>query len=347
MIREAIDAAVAGRSLTMDEASSVMREIMGGEATPAQLGAFLTALRLKGETTEEIAGMATVMREMALRVDVDGPLIDTVGTGGDGKNTFNISTATAFVAAAAGLKVAKHGNRAASGSCGSADVLEALGVKIELPPEDVARCINEAGLGFMFAPAFHPAMRHAAPVRREIGIRTVFNILGPLTNPAGAQSQLLGVALAELGEKMAQVLLLLGAHHALIVHGEGGLDEISLAGDTSVWEVKGGAVKNWTLRVDDTGLPKTSIDAIRGGTKEENADTMRRVLAGETGAVRDVVLVNSAGVLLAGELVDDIRQGVQRSAELIDNGSALGKLDHLVELSQSLGAKRLDQGPRG
>ncbi|MCI0865773.1 MAG: anthranilate phosphoribosyltransferase, partial [Chloroflexi bacterium] len=331
-------AAVAGRSLTMDEASSVMREIMGGEATPAQLGAFLTALRLKGETTEEIAGMATVMREMALRVDVDGPLIDTVGTGGDGKNTFNISTATAFVAAAAGLKVAKHGNRAASGSCGSADVLEALGVKIELPPEDVARCINEAGLGFMFAPAFHPAMRHAAPVRREIGIRTVFNILGPLTNPAGAQSQLLGVALAELGEKMAQVLLLLGAHHALIVHGEGGLDEISLAGDTSVWEVKGGAVKNWTLRVDDTGLPRTSIDAIRGGTKEENADTMRRVLAGETGAVRDVVLVNSAGVLLAGELVDDIRQGVQRSAELIDNGSALGKLDHLVELSQSLGA---------
>ncbi len=338
MIREAIDAVVAGRSLTIDEASSVMREIMDGEATAAQLGAFLTALRLKGESTEEIAGMATVMREMALRVDVDGPLIDTVGTGGDGKNTFNISTATAFVAAAAGLKVAKHGNRAASGSCGSADVLEALGVKIELPPEDVARCINEAGLGFMFAPAFHPAMRHAAPVRREIGIRTVFNILGPLTNPAGAQSQLLGVAFAELGETMAQVLLLLGAHHALIVHGDGGLDEISLAGDTSVWEVKGGAVKNWTLRVDDTGLPRTSIDAIRGGTKEENADTMRRVFRGETGAVRDVVLVNSAGVLLAGELVDDIRQGVQRSAELIDNGSALGKLDHLVELSQRLGA---------
>ena len=338
MIREAIAAAVAGRSLTMDEASSVMREIMDGEATPAQLAAFLTALRLKGETTEEIAGMATVMREMALRVEVDGPLIDTVGTGGDGKNTFNISTATAFVAAAAGLKVAKHGNRAASGSCGSADVLEALGVKIELPPEGVARCINEVGLGFMFAPAFHPAMRHAAPVRREIGIRTVFNILGPLTNPAGAQSQLLGVAFAELGETMAQVLLLLGAHHALIVHGEGGLDEISLAGDTSVWEVKGASVKNWTLRVDDTGLPRTSIDAIKGGTKEENADTMRRVLRGEAGAVRDVVLVNSAGVLLAGEVVDDIRQGVQRSAELIDNGSALGKLEHFVELSQSLGA---------
>ena len=338
MIREAIDATVAGRSLTMDEASSVMREIMDGEATQAQLGAFLTALRLKGETTEEIAGMATVMREMALRVNVDGPLIDTVGTGGDGKNTFNISTATAFVAAAAGLKVAKHGNRAASGSCGSADVLEALGVKIELPPEGVARCIDEIGLGFMFAPAFHPAMRYAAPVRREIGIRTVFNILGPLTNPAGAQSQLLGVAFAELGETMAQVLRLLGAHHALIVHGEGGLDEISLAGDTSVWEVKGGAVKNWTLHVGDTGLPSTSIDAIKGGTKEENADTMRRVFRGETGAVRDVVLVNSAGVLLAGEMVDDIRQGIQRSAELIDNGSALGKLDHLVDLSQRLGA---------
>ena len=198
-IREAIDQVVSGRSLSMEDASAVMRQIMEGEATPAQLGSFLTGLRIKGETAQEIAGMAAVMREFALRVEVAGPLIDTVGTGGDGQNTFNISTATAFVAAAAGLKVAKHGNRAASGTCGSADVLEALGVKIDLPPEGVARCIEEVGVGFMFAPVFHPAMRHAAPVRREIGIRTVFNILGPLTNPAGAQTQLLGGRLPRTG----------------------------------------------------------------------------------------------------------------------------------------------------
>ena len=236
MIRESIDTVVSGQSLSMEDASLVMREIMEGEATPAQLGAFLTALALKGETTQEIAGMAKVMREMALHVKVDGELIDTVGTGGDGKNTFNISTATAFVAAGAGLKVAKHGNRAASGSCGSADVLEALGVQIELSPEAVAQCVNEVGVGFMFAPAFHPAMRYAGPVRREIGIRTVFNILGPLTNPAGAQTQLLGVAFPELGGIMAEVLGFLGSHHAMIVHGHGGLDEISLSGDTSVWD---------------------------------------------------------------------------------------------------------------
>ena len=231
-VREAITAVVDGHSLSREDAASAMRQIMGGEATPAQLGAFLTGLRIKGETTQEIAGMASVMREFALKVEVDGPLIDTVGTGGDGQNTFNISTATAFVAAAAGLKVAKHGNRAASGTCGSADVLEALGVRIELSPEGVARCIEEAGVGFMFAPVFHPAMRHAGPVRREIGIRTVFNILGPLTNPAGAQTQLLGVAFPELGETMAEVLGILGSHRAMIVHGHGGLDELSLSGDS-------------------------------------------------------------------------------------------------------------------
>ena len=200
-IRQAIAAVVSGESLNMEDASAVMHQIMAGEAAPAQLGAFLTALHIKGETPEEIAGMARVMREKALPVNVAGPLIDTCGTGGDGKNTFNISTAAAFVAAGAGLKVAKHGNRAASGSCGSADVLEALGVKIDLPPQGVEQCIEQVGLGFMFAPVFHPAMRHAAPVRREIGIHTVFNILGPLTNPAGVQSQLLGISRAELGRK--------------------------------------------------------------------------------------------------------------------------------------------------
>ena len=337
MIRESINTVVSGQSLTMEEASSVMREIMEGEATPAQLGAFLTALALKGETTQEIAGMARVMREMALRVDVDGELVDTVGTGGDGKNTFNISTATAFIAAGAGLKVAKHGNRAASGSCGSADVLEALGVQIELSPEAVARCINEVGVGFMFAPAFHPAMRHAGPVRREIGIRTVFNILGPLTNPAGAQTQLLGVAFPELGGIMAEVLGLLGSHHAMIVHGAGGLDEISLSGDTSIWEVRGGQVEEWTLRVEDTGLPKTPIEAIRGGSKEENAATMRRLFQGEQGPVRNMVLLNSAGVLMVGDKTETIRQGVEMSAGIIDSGAALAKLDQMVEVTQRLG----------
>ena len=337
MIRESIDTVVSGQSLSMEDASLVMREIMEGEATPAQLGAFLTALALKGETTQEIAGMAKVMREMALQVKVDGELIDTVGTGGDGKNTFNISTATAFVAAGAGLKVAKHGNRAASGSCGSADVLEALGVQIELSPEAVAQCVNEVGVGFMFAPAFHPAMRYAGPVRQEIGIRTVFNILGPLTNPAGAQTQLLGVAFPELGGIMAEVLGFLGSHHAMIVHGHGGLDEISLSGDTSVWEVRGGEVEEWTLHVEDTGLPETPIEAIRGGTKEENAATMRRLFQGEQGPVRDMVLLNSAGVLMVGDNAESIRKGVEMSAGIIDSGAALAKLDQMIEVTQRLG----------
>ena len=334
MIREAIDAVVSGRSLSMEESAGVTREIMEGDATPSQLGAFLTALRMKGESVQEIAGMASVMREKVLNVNVDGPVVDSVGTGGDGKNTFNISTAAAFVAAGAGLKVAKHGNRAASGTCGAADVLEALGVNIELSPEGVERCIREAGIGFMFAPAFHPAMRHAAPVRREIGFRTVFNILGPLTNPAGAQSLLLGVASPELGETMAQVLLLLGARHALVVHGDGGLDEISPAGDTEVWEVVDQKVRRWTVRVEDTGLPRSSVEAIAGGSKEDNAATMRRIFQGEQGPVRDVVLLNSAGVLLAGDLVETISEGVQRAAQVVDSGAALAKLDALVEVSQ-------------
>ena len=337
MIREAIEAVVSGGSLSMDDATTVMREIMEGEATPAQLGAFLTALRLKGETVPEIAGFATVMREKALKVKVDGPLVDTVGTGGDGNNTFNISTATAFVAAGAGLKVAKHGGRAASGSCGSADVLEALGVKIDLPPEGVERCINETGIGFMFAPVFHPAMRHAAPVRRELGIRTVFNILGPLTNPAGAQSLLLGVAHPELGQKVAEVMRLLETHHCVIVHGEGGLDEITLSGDTVIWEVKDGELWTWTLSLEETGLSRRSVEDIRGGTKEENAATMRRVFQGEPGPIRDIVLVNSAAVLQVGDLVPSVRQGVELAAEIIDGGAALEKLDGLIELSQRLG----------
>jgi len=333
-IREAIDIVVTGNDLSLDDAASVMRQIMSGEATPAQLGSFLTALRLKGETNEEIAGMATVMREFSLRVKVDGMVVDSVGTGGDGLNTFNISTAAAFIAAGAGLKVAKHGNRAASGTCGSADVLEELGVQIELTPEGVERCIHEAGIGFMFAQAFHPSMRHAGPVRREIGIRTVFNILGPLTNPAGAQSMLVGVAFPELGEKMASVLKLLDTHHSIIVHGDGGLDEMTLSGDTAVCEVAGGKVSNWILSVADTGLPVTPIEAIRGGDKTANAATMRALLSGEGGPVRDYVLLNSAGVLLVGDLVANIRDGVQLAAQTIDSGAAKACMEAMIEASQ-------------
>ena len=318
----------------MDDAASVMRQIMSGEATPAHLGSLLTALRLKGETNEEIAGMAIIMREFSLRVNVDDMAVDSVGTGGDGLNTFNISTAAAFVAAGAGLKVAKHGNRAASGTCGSADVLEELGVKIELSPEGVERCISESGIGFMFAQAFHPSMRHAGPVRREIGIRTVFNILGPLTNPAGAQSMLVGVAFPNLGEKMASVLNLLDTHHSIVVHGDGGLDEMTLAGNTAVWEVAGGKVSNWTLSVADTGLPITPIEAVRGGDKAANAATMRALLRGEGGPVRDYVLLNGAGVLLAGDLVTNIRDGVQLAAQTIDSGAAKACMESMIEASR-------------
>jgi anthranilate phosphoribosyltransferase len=337
MIREAIASVASGRSLRLEDAAAAMQQIMEGEATPSQLGAFLTALHIKGETPEEIAGMARVMREKALKVNVAGPLIDTCGTGGDGKNSFNISTAAAFVAAGAGLKVAKHGNRAASGSCGSADVLEALGVKIDLPPEGVEQCINDVGIGFMFAPVFHPAMRHAAPVRREIGIRTVFNILGPLTNPAGVQSQLLGVPYTGLGDKMAEVLKLLGIHHAIIVHGDDGLDELTLTGKSTIWEVLDGVIHSWTLPVERAGLPRASLEDIRGGAKEENAAIMRRVFQGEKGPIRDAVLLNSGAVLLAGDKTNAVRQGMKMAAEVIDSCEALRKLDALVELSQALG----------
>ena len=337
MIREAIDLVVAGKSLSSEQATAVMQEIMEGEATPAQLGAFLTALRLKGETVREIAAMAAVMREKALPVPVEGRLLDVVGTGGDGKNTFNISTAVAFVAAAAGVKVAKHGNRAASGTCGAADVLEALGVKIDLSPEGVAACINRVGMGFMFAPAFHPSMRYAAPVRREIGIPTVFNILGPLTNPARAQCMLLGVAAPRLGEQLAEALRLLEIHRALVVHGEDGMDEITLCGATTVWEVRDGTVRHWTIDVADIGLPLASIEDLRSGTATENAATMRRLFQGEPGPIRDAVLLNGGAALMAGDRAETLRQGIALATQAIDSGGALACLEALAELSQGLG----------
>ena len=336
MIREAIDGLVSGSSLSMEEASTTMREIMEGEVTPAQLGAFLTALRVKGETPEEIAGMATIMREKSLKVHVDGTLVDTCGTGGDGKGSFNISTAASFVAAASGLKVAKHGNRAASGSCGSADVLEELGVKIDLGPEGVKRCIEEVGMGFMFAPTFHPAMRHAAPVRREIGIRTVFNLMGPLTNPAGAQCQLAGVPDVSLGDKLADVLKLLGSQHSLVVHGEDGLDELTLGARTRVWEVHNDVVHSYTISPDELDLPWVPLEDIKGGDQAENALILRRLFQGERGPIRDVVLLNSAAILMVGGKAQDLKDGIGLASEAIDSGEAFRRMEALVELSSSL-----------
>jgi len=336
MIREAVSALVSGRSLTMEEAASVMEEIMQGEVTPAQFGAFVTALRLKGETVDEIIGLAKTMRAKAIPVAVDGVVVDTCGTGGDGSHTFNISTTAAFVAAGGGLKVAKHGNRAMSSQCGSADVLEALGVRIDLNAEQVQRCLQEVGIGFMFAPIFHPAMKYAAVPRREIGIRTVFNILGPLTNPAGAEAQVLGVADGSLVEKLALVLQGLGCHHALVVHGEDGLDEITVTGKTRVCELKDGAVNSYSISPDDFGLPRSRLDSLKGSTFEENAALLRGVLAGTPGPKRDVVLMNAAAALLAGDKVATLQEGVALAKEVIDGGHALAKLEQLIEFSQSL-----------
>ena len=336
MIREAIEALVDGKPLAVEEAAQAMEEIMTGEATPAQFGAFVTALRLKGETPDEIAGMAQVMREKALRVQVDGPVVDTCGTGGDASHSFNISTTAGLVAAGAGAVVAKHGNRAMSGACGSADVLEALGVKIDLSPDGVKRCLEEVGFGFMFAQRYHPSMRYAAGPRREIGIRTVFNVLGPLTNPAGAKAHLLGVADPALAEVMAQVLARLGSTHALVVHGMDGLDEITLGAATQVLELKDGAVSSYTISPEELGLARASRDVLRASSVEESKGMLRAVLEGKPGPARDVVLMNAAAALLAADVVATLREGLAAAAESIDGGRARRKLEALVELSQRL-----------
>ena len=335
MIKEAIQSLVDGQSLTMEQAAQVMEEIMDGQVTPAQFGAFVTGLRIKGETVEEIAGLARTMRAKAVRVNASGSLVDTCGTGGDGAATFNISTTAAFVVAGTGLKVAKHGNRAMSSKCGSADVLEALGVKIELTAQQVEKCLNEVGIGFMFAPAFHPSMKYASAPRREVGIRTVFNILGPLTNPAGAQAQMLGTADGSLVEKMARVLASLGSQHVVVVHGEDGLDEITLTGPTRVCELKNGCVTSFTIRPEDFGLQRCRLDQLRGGTAQENATRLREVLTGGEGALRDVVLLNAAAALLAGDKVDSMKEGIAVAREVVCSGKALAKVDRLIEVTQS------------
>ncbi len=336
MIKDAIASLVTGKSLSMDQAESAMTEIMNGEVTPAQFGAFVTALRIKGETSEEIAGMAMVMRAKAIPVHADGPVVDTCGTGGDNSSTFNISTAAAFLVAGAGLKVAKHGNRAMSSHCGSADVLEALGVKIDLNAEQVESCLKEVGIGFMFAPSFHPAMKYAGAPRREIGIRTVFNILGPLTNPAHAQAQVLGVAESSLTEKMAVVLRTLGCRHALVVHGEDGLDEITITGKTQVRELEGDLIKTYSVSPEDFGFSRTSLENIKGSTSSGNAALVRRILSGAAGPQREVVLMNAAAAIVAGGKAKTLLEGAKLAAEAIDSGRAMERLDQLVKFSQSL-----------
>ncbi|HEY93927.1 MAG TPA: anthranilate phosphoribosyltransferase [Dehalococcoidia bacterium] len=335
MIKEAISMLVDGKSMNTEQAAQVMEEIMTGEVTPAQFGAFVTALRLKGETVEEITGLARTMRKHSLKVDISDPVTDVVGTGGDGSNTFNISTAAAFVAAGAGLKIAKHGNRAASSQCGAADVLEALGVKIDLTPEQVKQCLEDVGIGFMFAAAFHPAMKYAGPPRREIGIRTVFNILGPLTNPANAGMYLLGVADGSLVETMAKVLQSLGCRHALVVHGDDGLDEITLTANTRVCEVTGSEIKTYEISPEGLGFSRAGIDSLKGGTAEENATLLRDILNRKQGPQRDVVLMNAAAALVAGNRTRTLRAGVEAATESVDSGKAASKLESLVTLTSS------------
>ena len=336
MIQDAIQAVVEGQNLSVEQAAAAMDEIMSGEATPSQFGAFVTALRMKGETVDEIVGMARVMRDKSMRVEANGRVVDTCGTGGDNSGSFNISTTAAFVVAGAGEKVAKHGNRSMSGSTGSADVLEALGVKIDLTPESVARCIEEVGFGFMFAQGFHPSMRLAAGPRREIGIRTVFNILGPLTNPANASRQLIGAADSSIAERMAHVLGQLGSEKALVVHGSDGMDELTITGPSTVWQLENGQVSTYEVTPGELGLTLSDADSIRVEGPEDSARIARSVLAGDPGAHRDVVLMNAAAALVAAGRSDTLAAGVELATDSIDTGEAQSRLNALVALSGNL-----------
>ncbi len=335
MIRDAIATIVAGESLDMPMATDVMHEIMTGEATPAQVAAFVVGLRMKGETPEEIAGLAMAMRARGMHIE-PGAELDTCGTGGDGSSSFNISTAAAFVAAAAGVRVAKHGNRAMSSRCGSADVLEALGVRLDLKPDEVQRCVRDVGIGFLFAPVFHPAMRYAAGPRKEVGVRTVFNILGPLCNPAGAKAQLLGVAEASLVQTMAGVLNRLGSRRAMVVHGDDGLDEVTLSGTTSVCELADGELRTYRLSPDDFGLPYVSREELNGGSCEDNAGMLRDVLSGQPGPHLHVVAANAAAALYVAGVTPTLKKGVEVANQMLRSGRAVEKLDELVRYSRSL-----------
>jgi anthranilate phosphoribosyltransferase len=338
-IRQAIALLVERRDLTEDQAAAAMQELVDGAATPAQIGAFATALRMKGETAEELAGLVRVMRAALIPVEVGGDVVDTAGTGGDGACTFNISTVAAIVAAGAGARVAKHGNRAASSACGSADLLEGLGVAIDLPPAGVAECVARVGIGFMYAPLFHPALRHAIGPRRELGIRTVFNLLGPLLNPARAQAQILGVSVPELAGTMAEVLRRTGSRHALVVYGEDGVDELSLSARSVVYEVVTGEVRRYVVSPEDFGLARAPRDVLTSDSVAASAARAQAVLGGEPGPARDVVLLNAAGTLLAADVVGDLAAGIGAAAVSIDSGQAAGRLDALRSLSQELKAR--------
>jgi anthranilate phosphoribosyltransferase len=346
MILESLKKVVEREDLSAEEAFLTMDEIMSGKANDAQIAAFLTALRMKGETVAEITGFARAMREKVTPIKVRGrvdasitgtdreALVDTCGTGGDASNTFNISTATAFVVAGAGIPVAKHGNRSVSSLCGSADVLEALGVSLELTPEQVGECIDQIGIGFLYAPMLHKAMKYVMPARREIKIRTVFNILGPLTNPAGASAQVMGVYQESLTEPLAQVLRGLGARRAFVVHGLDGLDEVSLAAETKISEVRDGQVQTYTVSPEDFGLKRASLHDLQGGNAAENAQIIRRILGGEPGPKRDVVLMNASLAIAAGGKAHDLKEGVAVAARSIDSGAARERLDRLVAFSR-------------
>jgi anthranilate phosphoribosyltransferase len=337
-MKDAIRAVTERQDLDGESMTTVMRLIMTGEATPAQIGAFLVGLRMKGETVPEIAAAAGVMRELATRVEVDVPhLVDTCGTGGDAAGTFNISTATAFVAAAAGCHVAKHGNRSVSSRSGSADVLELAGVNLELTPEQVAECIREAGVGFMFAPHHHGAMKHAVGPRREMGVRTLFNVLGPLTNPAGAPHQVLGVYDAAWLEPLAQVLGRLGSRHVLVVHAEDGLDEISIAAPTQVAELRGGTLTRYAITPEQFGLERGDLSELVVERPEQSLDLIRRVLDDEPGPARDIVVLNAGAAIYAADRADSLEAGVALAREAISSGAARGRLAELSALSGRLG----------
>jgi anthranilate phosphoribosyltransferase len=335
MIQDALARLLEGEDLTRDEARAVMDTIMSGEATPGQIGGFLVALRLKGETADEIAGSAEAMRAHAIPVHPKRQdLVDTAGTGGDGGRTFNISTAAALLAAAAGAGVAKHGNRSVSSASGSADVLEELGFRLDLEPERIAQSIDELGFGFMFAPTHHPAMKHAGPVRRELATRTVFNVLGPLTNPAGARAQVVGVYSPLLVPVIADVLAQLGARRAFVVHGFGGIDELSPAGSNLVCEVVDGTVRRREIDPLDLGIDRCDPEELRGGTPAENAQRIREVFEGGNGGRRSAILLNAAGAIAAGGHAKDLKEGIGLAREAIDNGAAAERLDALVAFSQ-------------
>jgi anthranilate phosphoribosyltransferase len=342
-IREAITHVVDGLDLSEEQMHDVMDDIMSGEATPAQIGSFLTGLRVKGETVEEITGAVRVMRQKVTVIDtgVDtaagGVIVDTCGTGGDGSSTFNVSTTAAFVVAGCGVTVAKHGNRSVSSSCGSADVLEAAGVNLELTPEQVTTCIKQTGIGFLYAPALHKAMKYAIGPRREMGIRTIFNILGPLTNPAGANVQVLGVFAEELTRPLAEVLARLGSKRALVVHGEGNLDELTITGSTIISELKDGVVDTYRVTPEEFGFSRATLHELSGGRdSEESATIMKNVLSGDKGARRDMVLLNSGAALMAAGIVEDMLSGISYAATCIDSGKALGKLNDLIQFTRNV-----------